>query len=151
MLALRPGICAAGSPKEYAYVFLQGKIADPYERRPLAGATVRLTADDRVFEATTDRKGVFVFDKIPVATFTLDIVAADGKRVRWFDRPDLTDPGRPRVRVKFGKARGASVVTLIPSEIEEKVTVAVEGSPTRWGRFWKQFAIFAAGAVVLAR
>ncbi len=145
-----PALCRAAQAKDYAYVFLQGRIADPYEKHPLAGAIVRLSVDTRVFEAPTDRKGVFVFEKLPVATFTLDIVTADGKLVSWFQKPDLSDPSRPRVKVKFGKARGKSAVTLVSREAEGKVEVRVDAAPARWGRFWKQFAIFGAGALVLA-
>jgi hypothetical protein len=38
-----PGSSRAATPKDYAYVFVQGRIADPYEKNALAGATVRLT------------------------------------------------------------------------------------------------------------
>jgi hypothetical protein len=146
-----PGIGQAAVAKDYAYVFIQGRIADPYEKNPLAGATVRLTADSRVFEAVTDRKGVFVFEKLPVATFTLDIVTEEGKLVEWFQKTDMSDPDRPRLKVKFGKKRGRSAVTVVAKQSEEKVEVVVKAPPARWGRFWKEFAIFAAAAVVLSR
>ena len=55
-----PGIARAAQPRDYAYVFLQGRLADPYAKHPMAGATVRLTTGTRVFEAVTDRKGLFV-------------------------------------------------------------------------------------------
>jgi hypothetical protein len=148
--AAAPGSSFAAAPKDYAYVFVQGRIADPYEKNALAGATVRLTDGDRVFEAVTDRKGVFRFEKLPVSTFTLDIVAADGKRVQWFQQSDFSDPVRPRVKVKFGKRRGASTVTVVAKETEDKIEVIVKSPPARWGRFWKEFAIFGAAAVVLA-
>lgn len=145
-----PGTCLAATPKDYAYVFVQGRIADPYEKSALAGATVRLTADSRVFEALTDRKGVFVFEKLPVATYTLDIVTGEGKRVEWFQESDTSDPSRPRLKVKFGKNRGKSAVTVVPKQAEDRVEVVVQSPPAKWGRFWKQFAIFAGAAIVLA-
>ena len=146
-----PGICHAAAAKDYAYVFIQGRIADPYEKSALDGATVRLTADSRVFEAITDRKGVFVFDKLPVATFTLDVVTADGKLVQWFQDADRSDPDRPRLKVKFGKTRGKSSVTVVAKESEDKVEVIVKAPPAHWARFWKEFAIFGAAAVILSR
>jgi hypothetical protein len=146
-----PGICLAGTAKEYAYVFIQGRIADPYEKVALGGATVRLTAGSRVFEAITDRKGVFVFERLPVATFTLDIVTEDGKLVSWFQAAESSDPSRPRVKVKFAKKRGASAVSIVAREADDHVEVAVSSPPVRWGRFWKQFAIFAGAAIILAR
>jgi len=145
-----PGVCLAGTAKDYAYVFLQGRIADQYERHALVGATIRLTEGKRVFEAVTDPKGVFVFDKLPVSTFALDIVTSDGKLVDWFQEPNLSDPSRPRVKIQLGKNRGKSTLTIVAKESEERVQVVVKLPPARWGRFWKQFAIFGAAAVVLA-
>jgi hypothetical protein len=146
-----PGICHAATAKNYAYIFIQGRIADPYEKNPLSGATVRLTAGSQVFTAITDRKGVFVFDKLPVETFLLDIVTAEGKVVDWFQEADMSDPDRPRVKVKFAKKRGRSAVTVVAWQAEGKVELVVTAPPARWGRFWKGFAIFAAAAVVLSR
>lgn len=146
------GLCVAGTPKDYAYIFIQGRIADPYEKAPLGNATVRLTAQDsRVFEAVTNRNGVFIFERLPVATFTLDIVTEDGKQVSWFQSDESPDADRPRVKVKFAKKRGASTVTVIPDQASNHVEVAVHTPPVRWGRFWKQFAIFAGAAVILSR
>ena len=145
-----PGTCLAGAAKDYAYVFVQGRIADPYEKHVLSGATVRLTTDSRVFEAVTDRKGVFVFERLPVATFTLDIVTEDGRLVSWFKGSDSSDPSRPRVSVKFGKKRGASTITVSPGKTEDHVEVVVKSPPAGWDKFWKEFAIFGAVAVVLA-
>jgi hypothetical protein len=145
-----PGLCLAGTPKDYAYVFLQGRIADQYERHPLVGATIRLSNGPRVFEAVTDPKGVFVFDKLPVSSFTLDIVTSDGNLVDWFQEPNLSDPSRPRMKIKLGKNRGKSTLTIVAKESEERVQVVVEHPPARWGRFWKQFAIFGAAAVILS-
>lgn len=144
------GVCLGGTPRDYAYVFVQGRIADQYERHPLVGATIRLTAGARVFEAVTDPKGVFVFDKLPVTTFTLDIVTSDGRLVEWFQEPNTSDPSRPRVTTKLGKNRGKSTLTIVADESGEKVQVVVKLPPARWSRFWKQFAIFGAAAVVLA-
>jgi len=146
-----PGPCLAGTAKDYAYVFIQGRIADPYEKAALGGATVRLTAGSKVFEAVTDRKGVFVFERLPVTTFTLDIVTEDGKVVSWFQSQESSDADRPRVKVKFAKKRGASTVTVVANGTTDHVEVAVKSPPVRWGRFWKQFAIFAGAAVILAR
>ena len=127
-----PGIAHAGTAKEYAYVFVQGRIADPYEQSALGGAKVRLTAGSRVFEAITDRNGVFVFERLPVATFTLDIVTADGKLVSWFRDAEKADPSRPRVSVKFGKKRGPSTVTVVPGESADYVQVVVKSPPVKW-------------------
>jgi hypothetical protein len=148
MLAL-PGTCFAGTPKDYAYVFIQGRIADAQERRALGGATVRLTADTGVFEAVTDQKGVFVFEKLPVATFGLEIVTEDGKLVSWFQDTKSSDPERPRVKLKFGSKRGKSTVSVVAKPAEERVEVVVKSPPVRWGKFWKEFAIFAGVAAVL--
>ena len=144
------GTCFAGTQKDYAYVFLQGRIADQYERNALVGATIRLTAGPKVFEAVTDPKGVFVFDKLPVTTFALDILTADGRLVDWFQEPNTSDPSRPRVKVKLGKNRGKSTLTIVAKESDEKIQVVVKLPPARWSRFWTQFAIFGGVAAVLA-
>jgi hypothetical protein len=147
-----PGPCLAGTAKGLRVRLHQGRIADPYEKAPLGNATVRLTAQDaRVFEAVTNRNGVFVFERLPVATFALDIVTEDGKLVSWLQSDESPDPDHPRVKVKFARKRGASTVTVVPDRESNNVAVAVNTPPVRWGRFWKQFAIFAGAAVILSR
>jgi hypothetical protein len=136
-----------GEARDYAYFTLQGRLTDPSLRKPLEGATVRLTAGEQTFEALTDRKGVFVFERLPVTTFNVDVISSDGRVIRGIRRLDANDPTRPRLRMKFG--RGAAQ-TFAMSASEESVALDVPQPDVRWDRFWKQLAVFGGGALVLA-
>jgi len=139
----------ATSAKTYASLDVQGKIADPVGGRPLANATVRLSGDGDVFEIVTDQRGTFVFDRLPVRSFVLDIVTADGRVVRSLRDIDPDDPFPNRARVRIQLGEGASQSLSIETN-ENDVTMLVPQPRTRWGRLWKQLGIFIGAAGLLA-
>jgi hypothetical protein len=135
--------------KNYAYLYLQGKISDPVGGRPLSDATVRLLGDGEVFEVATDQRGSFVFDRLPVRSYRLDVVTADGRVLRNLRDIDPDNPftDRARVRVRLGEGPGQS---LAIETNDNQVTVLVPEPKTRWGRLWKQLGIFIGAAGLLA-
>ena len=137
------------TPKNYAYLYLQGKIADPIGGRPLADATIRLSGNGEVFEVATDQRGSFVFDRLPVRSYRLDVVTADGRVLKNLRDIDPDDPfaDRARVRIRLGAGPGQS---LSIETNENQVTVLVPEPRTRWGRLWKQLGIFIGAAGLLA-
>jgi hypothetical protein len=139
----------AAEPKDYAYLYVQGRISDPVNGRPLAEATVRLHGGGEVFEMLTDARGSFIFDRLPVRSYRLDVVTADGRTLRNLRDIDPDDPfaDRARVRVRLGDGPGES---LGIETTDNQVTVLVPEPKTRWGRFWKQFGIFIGAAGLLA-
>ena len=143
------GSATAATPKDYAYLYLQGKISDPIGGRPLANATVRLSGNGEVFEAATDQRGSFVFDRLPVRSYVLDVITADGRVMRDLRDIDPDDPfpDRARVRIRLGGGPGQS---LSIETTENGVTLLVPEPRTRWARLWKQLAIFVGAAALLA-
>lgn len=142
-----PAALAADAPKDYAYVFVQGRIIDPTGTAPLVGASIRMKSEAGAYEATTDQKGVFIFDKLPVATYEMTVTAADGRVTRTLQRIDPNDPDRARLKARLGYGPGA-IAVLTPND--QKIDVTVPDPPTDWPRFWKQFAIFVGTAGLLA-
>lgn len=136
-----------GEARDYAYFTLQGRLSDPSLRKPLEGATIHLTAGERKFQAVTDRKGVFSFEKLPVTSFKVEVVSSDGRVIRGIRRLDANDPVRPRLRMKLGKGDPQSFDLLASGEA---VALEVPEPEVRWDRFWKQLAAFGAGALALA-
>lgn len=132
---------------DYAYLTLQGRLTDPSLRTALQGATIRLRSGEQKFETVTDSKGLFVFEKLPVASYTVEVLSADGHVVRGIRRLDEGDPYRQRLRMKLG--RGAATTFQVHAT-EESITLDVPRPEVRWDRFWKELAIFAGGAALLA-
>ena len=134
--------------RDYAYFTLQGRLSDPSLRKPLEGATIRLTAGDQKFEAVTDRKGVFSFERLPVVSFKVDVVSSDGRVIRGIRRLDANDPVRPRLYMKLG--RGEPQSFEVHAAEETAVALDVPQPEVRWDRFWKELAIFVGAAAILA-
>jgi hypothetical protein len=148
-LLLQGGLLAA-EPKNYAYFFLQGKISDSQHRGALEGATVRLAAGGETWETTTDERGVFVFEKLPLQTYDLTVTAPDGQVIESLDRIDLPEEGRTRLRVRFGTGDGKSARLDAGGTELTGVEIKPSDRPPRWKRFWKQFGIFVGAAMLLA-
>ena len=132
---------------DYAYFTLQGRLTDPSLRKALEGATIRLTSGDQSFETVTDRKGVFQFEKLPVTSFTVDVISSDGRVVRGIRRLDANDPVRPRLRIDLGKGTPQSFQV---NAAEEAISLDVPEPEIRWDRFWKELGIFVGVAAILA-
>jgi hypothetical protein len=141
------GSARAEGPKEYAYLYLQGRLYDPAHGTPLRGAEIRLTAGAQAFQVTTDSRGNFVFEKLPMATYEMHVTTAEGRVIRTIEEIGLKVSGPRRYRAKL--SRGPEVTPVIEAG-KKGVAVSVPVPPVRWKRFWKQFAIFAGGALVLA-
>lgn len=143
------GFTSAAPPKDYAYLYLQGKISDPVGGRPLAGAKVRLSGEGELFETATDQRGSFVFEKLPVRKYVMEVVDADGKKMQHLRDIDPDDPFPDRARVRIRLAHGPGENVSIETS-ENQVSILVPEPKTRWGRFWKQFGIFIGAAGLLA-
>lgn len=144
---LSPECSQAASPADYAYLRVQGKITDPLQKTPLVGATVRLTAETRVFEAITDRRGMFLFEKLSVRSYTVRITTAEGEVIRDLWEIDPGDPARTRLRIRLGRGPGTGPLIM---PVRDRVEVLAPEPRVRWHRFWKQLAIFVGSAGILA-
>jgi hypothetical protein len=145
---LLPGASLAGQPKNYAYYFLQGKIADSLGTKRLEGATVRLAAGTDVFEATTDERGTFMFERLPVQSYDLTVTSADGEVIRYIEKVDLGDPDRMRLKIRMGT--GEARKARIDAGTVTEVAVEPTDRTPHWRKFWKQLAVFAGAAAALA-
>ena len=101
VIGLLPGVSRAAETERYAYLFLQGKLSASGEGHPEAGVTVRVISKAGTFDTKTDDRGVFSFERLPVAAYDLRIITADGKVMRSV-RP-FPDPRGIRLEVKSGK------------------------------------------------
>lgn len=137
----------AASPKEYAYVFLQGRVTDKSGRRPVVGATLRLVGGGRVFEGVTDRTGVFLFDRIPVSEYELTLTTQDGKSIRSARKGESLDPDGARLDLGVGR-QGGTVLMLRPEG--GKLVPVIPDPPPDMGKFGKELAIFLGIVVILA-
>jgi len=145
----------ASEAKDYAYLFLQGRIENPSRGQPAVGATVRLRSGSEVFETLTDSTGAFVFDDLPVTSFELEITTADGKVIRGVKQLERLDPDRARLEVSFSRSttpprhQGGRQEVIVDAG-REKIAISVPSPTTNWSRFWKQGLIFIGIAVLLA-
>jgi hypothetical protein len=145
----------ASGEKDYAYLFLQGRIEDPSRGMPAVGATVRLRSGSEVFEVVTDSQGAFVFDNLPVTSFDLEITTSDGRVIRGAKQLERLDPDRARVEVEFSRDttaprhQGERQEVLINAG-REQIAIGVPSPTTNWARFWKQGLVFVGVAVLLA-
>lgn len=135
------------SPKDYAYIFLQGRITAASGQHPVAGATLRLAGGGRVFEVVTDSSGVFLFDRLPVAEYELTLATADGKSIRRARKGDSLDPAGARLDIGLGR-NDATVLRLRPEN--GKLVPVIPEPPPDWGKFGKELGIFLGIVLILA-
>ena len=146
VISLTPGITAA-EPKDYSYLFLQGKLTSTGNGRPVIDATVRVRGDSGVFETVSDRRGIFMFEKLPVDNYELEITTEDGKSIRTARNTGLDELERNRLEINLGTGpASALLIEAGPDSFE----VTAPNPPPAHARFWKQFLIFLGVAVVLA-
>lgn len=137
----------AAEPRDYAYLFLQGKLTDSGDGRPVANATVSVSADGQTHDAVSDRRGVFVFEKLPVQAYALRITTADGRVIHTAREVGLDELDRNRLEIQLGSGSGGA---LMVEASKESFAVRAPDPPPRWSRFWKQFLIFLGVAALLA-
>lgn len=137
---------AAGQPRDYARLLVQGKVTRSTRYEPLSGLRVVLKGQTESFEALTDRAGVFVFERVPVATYDLEIVAPDGRVIR--RARNVTSGDSPTKLLEVGLGRGDSTpVRIVPDSTG--VAVDVPEPPPNWGRVGGQGLIFVGIAALL--
>jgi hypothetical protein len=134
--------------KDYRRLFVQGRLSEPAGGGTLAGAVVTLRNDDGVHEAVADDQGVFTFERLPVASYDMSVVTADGRVLRSGRDLERTGPTRTRLRLRFGRGDGTRL--RVDPVTRDRVEVSVPEPPPDWDRFAKQGAIFAAAVVLLA-
>lgn len=147
VIGLIPATSRAAEPERYAYLFLQGKLGATGQGHPEAGVTIRLTSKSRTVETRTDDRGVFVFERLPVDSYDLRIITADGKVMRSV-RP-FSDPRGIRLEVRSGKGEG-KVLHLDATAPSGQVTYEVPERAPEWGRFWKEFGVIVGAAGIFA-
>jgi hypothetical protein len=123
-------------PRDYAYLLLQGKVTGPNEDRPVEGVTVRLKSGSEVFEAITDQRGLFIFKKLPILSYRLQVTAPDDTVIHTMRQID--DPHRIRVRIKTHRGNIGSFRVGVENG---ELAVDVPTVPVKWGKFWTQVGI----------
>jgi hypothetical protein len=139
---------SVGEAPDYRYLFLQGRLTEPRTGDPLANAVIALEGPSGTFEAEANERGVFTFERVPVATYDIRVTTSDGRVIRAGRAIEKTSPTRTRIRLKLG--RGAGTHLRVEPVTESRVAVTVPEPPPEWNRFWKQGLIFLAVAGALA-
>jgi hypothetical protein len=146
------GPSQAGKAKDYAYLSVQGKLTRAGDGRAIAGATVTLRAGPERFDSITDGRGVFVFEKLPVAKFTVEVRTADGEIIRNVRRFETPSPELTMLQLTVGRGSqndgGPGPIVIDGSG--SPIVVLVPEPRTRWDRLWKETLIFVGLAAVLA-
>jgi hypothetical protein len=138
---------AMAAARDYAYMLVQGRLTGESAARPLAGVTVRLLAEGEVFETVTDSRGAFVFDKLPVASYDLQVVSSDGRTMQAFRDKDPLEGSRIHVRMRPGK-KPPKLIRIEPNG--EEISFVVPERPTNWNKLWAEVGIFVGLAALLA-
>ncbi len=144
---LAPAASRAAQAERYAYFFLQGKVTGLGPGRSEAGVRIQLTSPSGAFETTTDDRGIFVFEKLPVTSYDLRIVTPDGLVMRTI-RPH-NDPRGIRLEVRAGRGEGKAL-HLDATAPGGRVTFDVPEHAPDWGRFWKELGIVIGAAGIFA-
>ena len=144
---LAPTLSRAEEAERYSYLFLQGKISARKQSRPQGGVTVRVTSPSRTFETRTDDRGVFVFERLPVASYDLQIIGPDGKVMRSIR--SFADPRGIRLEVKTGTGE-ARVLHMDPSLETGRLTYDVTEPAPDWKKFWTEFGVVVGAAGLFA-
>jgi hypothetical protein len=144
---LTPALSQTQEPERYAYLYLQGKVGGVKRDRVEGGVTVRLTSATRSFETKTDDRGVFVFERLPVAPYELEIVTADGRVMR--SMRSFDDPRGIRLEVRTGKGQGKRL-KIDPTGAGDRLSFVVPEHAPDWGRFWTEVGIVVGAAGLLA-
>jgi len=144
---LTAGPAAVAQPRDYAYLFVQGRISDLDRGRAQIGATVRLIGEDGVYETLTDSRGAFAFEKLPIAGYTVEIALPDGTVLQGYQDEDPLDPSR--VRIKMRARRGKRLPVRIEARAEA-VAISAPEPQTNWNKLWGEAGIFTAAALLLA-
>lgn len=143
----------ASEPRDYGYLFLQGKLTLRHDGRPEAGATLRLTAGDEIHSAVTDDRGFFSFEKLPRGAYDLELTTRDGEVIRRMRRVDTAELAFTLAALDVGLNRRGSArkqAALSVGVEGERTQVTVPDVQTRWNRLRGQSLIFVAIALVLA-
>ena len=108
-LLLAPGV-AASEPKDYSYLFLQGKLTSTGNGRPVVDATVRVHGKSGEFETVSDRRGVFMFEKLPVDDYEVEITTGDGRSIRTARNTGLDELQRNRLEINLGTGTASALL-----------------------------------------
>jgi hypothetical protein len=142
---LAPVSARAGQAKDYAYIFLQGRIMEYTGARPLGGVTVQLASEANTFEVVTDEQGFFTFDKLPVAVYETRIITAEGKVIRAARQIDRDDSRHTRLDLRMGW-RGEAALRLEPRD--DRAVVVVTAPAPNWSKFRKELIVFSGVAAL---
>jgi hypothetical protein len=139
---------ADAAERDYRYFFLQGSLAEAGRADPIHGAIVRLTGEAGRFETTTDPRGVFVFERLPVAPFELEIVTPEGLVIRGTQELASSDPLETRIRLKL--RRGTGMTIGVDPGGAPRVASDLPAPRFTWKKLWVEVGVFVGAAALLA-
>jgi len=143
------GFVLAGEARDYAYLFVQGRLAGATRGEPAEGVRIRLTSGDRSFEAKTNARGVFEFEKLPVATYDMEAWTSEGRTVIAVRRLAKGRPGGTDLELTVGGTGSVDAGKIRLAVTEGRVAVEVPQRSTDWRRLGIQGGIFVGAAAVL--
>ncbi len=131
--------------RDYAFLMLQGKVYGPHGHEPLSGVTVHLHAAGDSYQAVTDERGIFLFDKLPVQAYQVRVRSTSGRSIRSVVRMGADAP----IRLKVGTGKGQGAEFRVRPD-QAGIAVDLPRQPARWKKFWTEVAIIGGVALLFA-
>ena len=144
------GAASAAESKNYAYLFIQGRLSEATDGRPLANATVELADGMQVHQAVSDSKGVFVFEKLPVSNYGMEVRTETGEVVRRVRRLDTANLDLMLLELQVGRGNRDESPEIVLENGPQRIDVVVPERRTNRGKLWKEMLIFIGAAGILA-
>lgn len=145
---LLPVAAAAAEARDYAFLRVQGKLIEP-DGEPVTGARVELAGRGGPFETTTDGRGFFVFERLPLGTYELEVRTARGELIQRIKRFDTAGLDVTLVEVAVGRGEGELLEPIVVAGAESGVEIKVPEPTARMRRLWVELLVFGGAAAVL--
>jgi hypothetical protein len=127
--------------KQYVTTTLRGQLTET-KGRPVPGATLRFMPEDpqaSVIEATTDQNGAFEASGLVYTNYSIEIETADGELIKGLNEVPIREGDKTEIILTVSpRLESSTSLTNQP----QRFVAAVEKTPKKWKKFWKQLAIY---------
>lgn len=141
---------AGSDDTRYKTVTIRGRLTEPGNGAPMAGAIVRFVSTEEgggSSEGKTNQKGEFIVENLGFSVYAVEIETAEGEHIRGINELPIEE-GKPIEVIMKISERVVSTTSLENEPGRFVALVKKEG--VNWRRFWSEFGIFMGAAVGLA-
>jgi len=132
---------ALAQQKQYVTTTLRGQLTET-KGKPVPGATLRFTPEDAqaaLVEATTDQNGAFEATGLVFTNYSVEIETADGEIIKGLNSVPIREGDKTEIILTVSpRLESSTSLTNQP----QRFVAAVEKTPKKWKKFWKQLAIY---------